>query len=76
MLCNFSVRMLKYSLKFFIYFFAHKKLKKPTQKVAYLWQLGVVFFSTAPTAQNSSELHFRFLNSFIQPSLVGSLGKW
>ena len=40
--------------------------------VAYLWQLGV-FFSAAPTAQNSPELHFRFINSFIQPSLVGSL---
>jgi hypothetical protein len=25
------------------------------------------------TAQNSPELHFRFINSFIQPSLVGSL---
>ena len=32
------------------------------------------FFSAAPTAQNSPELHFRFINSFIQPSLVGSLG--
>ena len=31
------------------------------------------FFSAAPTAQNSPELHFRFINSFIQPSLVGSL---
>jgi hypothetical protein len=47
-------------------------LKKPPQKVAYLWQLEV-FFSAAPTAQNSPELHFRFIDSFIQPSLVGSL---
>jgi hypothetical protein len=31
------------------------------------------FFSAAPTAQNSPELHFRFINYFIQPSLVGSL---
>ena len=30
-------------------------------------------FSAAPTAQNSPELHFRFINYFIQPSLVGSL---
>jgi hypothetical protein len=52
--------------------FAHKNLKKPPQKVAYLWQLRV-FFSAAPTAQNSPELHFRFINSFIPPSLVGSL---
>ena len=34
------------------------------------WEL---FFSAAPTAQNSSELHFRFLSSFIQPSRVGYL---
>ena len=32
-----------------------------------------VFFSAALTAQKSPELHFRFINSFIQPSLVGSL---
>ena len=31
------------------------------------------FFSAALTAQNSPELHFRFIDSFIQPSLVGSL---
>ena len=71
MLGNFSVRMLKYFLKNFILFFVHKELKKPSQKVAYLWQVGG-FFSAAPTAQNRSELHFRFINSFIQPSLVGS----
>ena len=49
-------------------------LKKPPQKVAYLWQLGF-FFSAAPTAQNSPELHFRFINCFIPPSLlVGTVG--
>ena len=32
-----------------------------------------VFFSAAPTAQNSPELPFRFINSFIQLSRVGSL---
>jgi hypothetical protein len=49
-------------------------MKKPPQKVAYLLQLTSweVFFSAAPTAQNSSELYFRFINSFIQPSLVGT----
>ena len=31
------------------------------------------FLSAAPTAQNNPELHFRFINSFIQLSLVGSL---
>ena len=51
---------------------ADKKLKKPPKKVAYLWQLGG-FFLCSPTAQNSPELHFRFINSFIQPSRVGSL---
>ena len=45
-----------------------QSLKKPPQKVAYLWQLGVFFLC-------SPELHFRFINSFIQPSLVGSLGQ-
>ena len=41
--------------------FAHKNLKKPPQKVAYLWQLSSweFFFSAAPTAQNSSELQPR-----------------
>jgi hypothetical protein len=32
-----------------------------------------VFFSAAPTAKISQELHLRFINYFIQPSLVGSL---
>ena len=32
-------------------------------------------FSAAPTAQNSPELHFRFINYFIQPSRVGSLAQ-
>ena len=31
------------------------------------------FFSAAPTAQNRLGLHFHFINSFIQPSRVGSL---
>ena len=30
-------------------------------------------FSAAPSARNSPELHFHFINSFIQPYLVGSL---
>ena len=32
-----------------------------------------VFFSVAPTAQNSPELHFRLISSFIQLSLLRSL---
>ena len=39
MLCNFLVQMLKFFLN--LIFFA--QLKKPPQKVAYLWQLGVLF---------------------------------
>ena len=35
--------------------------------------VGRFFFATALTAQNSPDYHFRFTNSFIQPSLVGSL---
>ena len=38
----------------------------------YVWQLGI-FFSADPSAQNSRELHFHIINSFIHPSLVGSL---
>ena len=48
-----------------------KSWKKPPQKVAYLWQLGG-FFSAAPTAQNCTELHFYFINSFIQSSQLRS----
>ena len=46
--------------------------KSSPRIAANLWQLEV-FFSAAPTAQNSPELHFRFINSFIQPYPVGSL---
>ena len=35
--------------------------------------IGRVFFSAALTAQNSPELHFHFINSFIQSSLLRSL---
>ena len=34
------------------------------------------FFSAAPPAQNSPELHFRFINFFIQQSLLESLLAW
>ena len=68
MLCNFSFRMLKYCIKIFEFFFVHKKLKKPPQKVAYLWQLGD-FFSLPKTAQN----FISCLNFSIQPSLLESL---
>ena len=38
--------------------------------------VGRFFFSAAPTAQNSPELHFHFINYFIQPSRVESLTLW
>ena len=53
-------------------FFAPENIKKLPSKVAYLWQLGFIL-SAAPIAQNSPELHFRYIDYVIQPSLVGSL---
>ena len=49
-----------------------ENIKKPPEKLHTCgsWEF---FFSAAPTAQNSPELHFRFMNSFIQPSRVESL---
>ena len=73
MLCNFSVRMLKYYLKNLNLFFCPQKVEKTTPKSCILMAARSFFFSAAPTARNSPELHFRFINSFIQPSLVGSL---
>ena len=58
--------------KFCLFFFDHKKLKNPPQKVAHN-RPRPFFFSAAPTAQNSPELHFRFINSSIQSSLLRSL---
>ena len=58
---------------FYFDLFCAQKFEKTPQKVAYLWQLGVFFLSAATTAPNSSELHFRFMNSFIQSSLLESL---
>ena len=49
-------------------YFAHKRLKNHLKKL----QLGV-FFSAAPTAQNSQEINFRFVNFIIQSSLLRSL---
>ena len=51
--------------------FAHKKLKKLPKKSCILMAVERFFFS----AQNSPELHFCFINSFIQSSLLRSLVK-
>ena len=53
-------------------FFCPQKLKKPPEKVAYLWQLGF-FFSAALPARNSPELHFCFINSSIHSSVLKSV---
>ena len=39
-------------------FFAHKKLKKSPQKVAYIWQLGGGFFSAAPRLPKTTQNFF------------------
>ena len=54
---------------FLNFIFALKKLKKTPQKVAYLWQLGGFFFSAAPTAQNSPELHFCFIKKIFYTTI-------
>ena len=66
-LCNFLVRRLQYFFKKIYFVLPTKSWKNHPKK------LHVFFFSAAPTAQNSSVLHFPFINYFIQPSLVGSL---
>ena len=50
-----------------------KTLKNHPKKLHTYGSSWEFFFSAAPTAQNSPELHFRFINSFIQLSRVGSL---
>ena len=55
------------------YFFCPKKVEKTTPESCILMAVGRFFFSAAPTAQNSPELYFRFINSFIQSSLLRSL---
>ena len=55
--CNFVVRMLKFFLKF--NFFC--PFEKNTPKSCILMAVGSFIFSAAPTAQNSPELHFRFI---------------
>ena len=42
-----------------------QKVEKNTPKSWILMAVGSFFFSAAPTAQNSPEIHFRFINSFI-----------
>ena len=75
MLCNFSVRMLRYFFFNLKICFCPQKVEKTTPKSCILIAVGslFVFLSAALTAQNSPELHFCFINSFIQSSLLESL---
>ena len=73
LLCNFLVRMLKYFLKNSKTFFCPQKVEKTTSKSCILMAVVRFFVPAAPTAQNSPDLHFCFINSFIQLSLLRSL---
>ena len=63
----------KLSLKKSKMFFWPPKDEKNTSKKLHTYGSREFLFSAAPTAQNSPELHFRFINSFIQSSLLRSL---
>ena len=61
----FSVRTLGYFLKKIKSFLDLENIKKKNPKSCILMAVVRFFFSAAPPAQNSPELHFRFINSFI-----------
>ena len=61
------------SLRSYNIFVLPTKSWKKHPKNLYTYGSWEVFFSAALTAQKSPVLHFRLINSFIQPSLVGSL---
>ena len=62
-LYNFSVRTLKYFQKNLKINFCPQKLGTPPQKVAYLWQLGVVFLCS-PDCPKQPRTSFPFYNFF------------
>ena len=66
-LCNFSMRTLKYFQKI------PQNVEKTTSKSCLLIAIGSLFFSAAPLAQNSPELHFCFINSSIHYSALKSV---
>ena len=72
MLCNFLVRTLGYFLKETkIIFWPWKNWPQKYSLLMAVWRF---FFSAAPTAQYSSELNIRFIDSCIQWSVVLYLG--
>ena len=64
----------KIFLEFFFKFLLPTKSWKKHLKKLHTYGSWEFFFSAAQTAQNNPELHFRFINSFIQSSLLRSLG--
>jgi hypothetical protein len=72
-LSNFSVQKQNFFYKNLKKKICPQKVEKTTQKSCILMAVGNFFFSVAPPAQNSPELHFRFIIFFIQPSLLESL---
>ena len=55
-------------------FFAHKKLKKPPQKVGYLWQLGG-FFLCSPDCPKQPRTSFP-IYKFFYPTISGRISAW
>ena len=70
--CFFQLFRVKKSFKIF---FCPRKHKKMPLKVAYLWKFGL-FFSAAPTAQNSPELKIHIRNVAQDTSLYYSVRPW
>ena len=68
-ICNFLVRMLRYIEKNLKMFFPHKNLKKASQKVAYLWQLGVFFLY--PKQPRTSFLFYKFFYPIVSAKVFG-----
>ena len=53
--------------------FSHKKLKKPSQKVAYLWQLGVFFLCSpdCPKQPRTSVPFYKFFYPIVSAKVSG-----
>ena len=69
----FSAEATMFLKKNFKLFFDLENIKKKHPKKLDTYDSWEFFFSAALTAQNSPELHFCFINSFIRPSRVESL---
>ena len=72
---RFSADAIMFKFIFLNIFLTLKTLKHHPKKL-HTYGSWEVFFSAAPTAKNSPELHFRFINYFIQSSLLRSLNPY